>query len=163
MNNNEEKNNSIPVNNASLNSFENIYGETPTMSEAAPNPFGNQQPIQNNINMNQAPTMTEATPNSFGNQQPMQNNMNTNPTNSFDSNKMVQSNINIDKEKMQSIEEQLSKTSQYNPEEFQQEKITIPEDNQYEKNKSGLSFVIALFVILALVIAFLPQLTKLIK
>ena len=73
------------------------------------------------------------------------------------------SNMDIDAEKMQSIEEQLSKTSQYNPADFQQEKITISTDDEYEKNKSGLSFVIVLFVILALVIAFLPQITKLIK
>jgi len=73
------------------------------------------------------------------------------------------SNMDIDAEKMQSIEEQLSKTSQYNPADFQQEKITISTDNEYEKNKSGLSFVIVLFIILALVIAFLPQITKLIK
>ena len=73
------------------------------------------------------------------------------------------SNIDIDAEKMQSIEEQLSKTSQYNPADFQQEQISIPTDNQSEKNKSGLAFVIVLFVILALVIAFLPQITKLIK
>lgn len=70
------------------------------------------------------------------------------------------SNTDIDKDRMQSIEEQLSKTSQYNPEDLQQEKITIPTDNQYEKNKSGLTFVIILFVILAVVIALLPQITK---
>lgn len=73
------------------------------------------------------------------------------------------SNVDIDAERMQSIEEQLSKTSQYNPEDLQQEKITIPTDNQYEKNKSGLAFVIVLFIILAVVIAFLPQITKLIN
>ena len=70
------------------------------------------------------------------------------------------SNIDIDKERMQSIEEQLSKTSQYNPEDLQPEKITIPTDNQDEKNKSGLTFVIILFVILGVVIALLPQITK---
>jgi hypothetical protein len=74
-----------------------------------------------------------------------------------------QSNVDIDADRMQSIEEQLSKTSQYNPEDLLQEKITIPTDNQYEKNKSGLTFVIVLFIVLAVVIAFLPQITKLIK
>ena len=73
------------------------------------------------------------------------------------------SDMDIDDQKMQSIEEQLSKTSQYNPADFQQEQITIPTDDQYEKNKSGLAFVVVLFIILALVIAFLPQITKLIK
>jgi len=85
-----------------------------------------------------------------------------NPVN-VNSNGIGLSNVDIDAERMQSIEEQLSKTSQYNPEDLQQEKITIPTDNQYEKNKSGLAFVIVLFVILAVVIAFLPQITKLIK
>ena len=73
------------------------------------------------------------------------------------------SNIDIDDEKMQSIEEQLSKTSQYNPADFQQEQIIIPTDNQYEKNKSGLTFLIVLFIVLALVVIFLPQITKMIK
>jgi hypothetical protein len=71
--------------------------------------------------------------------------------------------MNIDLEKMQSIEEQLSKTSQYNPADFQQEQITIPTDSQYEKNKSGLTFLIVLFIILGIVIFFMPQITKLIK
>ena len=73
------------------------------------------------------------------------------------------SNVNIDANKMQSIEEQLSKTSQYNPEDIQKEMLSISSDNQSDKNKSGLAFVIVLFIILALVIAFLPQITKLIK
>ncbi len=73
------------------------------------------------------------------------------------------SNMDIGFEKMQSIEEQLSRTSQYNPEDFQQEQIVISTDNESDKSKSGLVFVIVLFVILALVIAFLPQITKLIK
>ena len=73
------------------------------------------------------------------------------------------SNMDIDDQKMQSIEEQLSKTSQYNPEEIQKEMISVSTDNQSDKSKSGLAFVIVLFIILALVIAFLPQITKLIK
>ena len=73
------------------------------------------------------------------------------------------SNVNIDANKMQSIEEQFSKTSQYNPEDIQKEMLSISSDNQSDKNKSGLAFVIVLFIILALVIAFLPQITKLIK
>ena len=72
-------------------------------------------------------------------------------------------NMEIGAEKMQSIEEQLSKTTQYNPSDFQQEQMTIPTDNQYEKNKSGIAFLIVLSIILALVIAFAPQFTKLIK
>lgn len=68
----------------------------------------------------------------------------------------------IDDEKMQSIEEQLSKTSQYNPADFQQEQITIPTDNEYEKNKSAASFLIVLLIIVGVFLALLPQLTKMI-
>ena len=68
--------------------------------------------------------------------------------------------LDIDAERMQSIEEQLSKTSQYKPEDFQQEKIEIPTTNEYEKSKSGLAFVIVLFAILILAIAALPFITK---
>lgn len=68
--------------------------------------------------------------------------------------------VQVDAERMQSIEEQLSKTSQYKPEDFQQEKIDIPTTNQYEKNKSGLTFVIVLFIILALAIIAMPYVTK---
>ena len=73
------------------------------------------------------------------------------------------SDIEIDDEKMQSIEEQLSKTSQYNPADFQQEKIVIQTDDQYEKNKSGLTFLIVLFVILILAIFLIPHITKFLK
>ena len=73
------------------------------------------------------------------------------------------SDIEIDEEKMQSIEEQLSKTSQYNPADFQQEKIVIQTDDQYEKNKSGLTFLIVLFVILILAIFLIPHITKFLK
>ena len=68
--------------------------------------------------------------------------------------------VQVDADRLQSIEEQLSKTSQYKPEDFQQEKIDIPTTNQYEKNKSGLTFVIVLFIILALAIVALPFITK---
>ena len=73
------------------------------------------------------------------------------------------SNMDIDAEKMQSIEEQLSKTSQYNPADFQQEQITIPTDNQYEKNKSAVTFLIVLLIILGACIFLMPQVTKFIK
>ena len=73
------------------------------------------------------------------------------------------SNMDIDVEKMQSIEEQLSKTSQYNPADFQQEQITIPTDNQYEKNKSAVTFLIVLLIILGACIFLMPQVTKFIK
>ena len=71
--------------------------------------------------------------------------------------------VSIDADKMQSIEEQLSKTSQYNPEDIQKEMISISTDDKSDKSKSGLAFVIVLFIILAGVIAFLPYITKLIK
>ena len=128
-------------------------------------------------NMNQAPSMqpnTGMTPNM--NQAPsmqqnpgMAPNMDQAPSIQPNPGTIIQpqvenlSSMDIDAEKMQSIEEQLSKTSQYNPADFQQEQITIPTDDQYEKNKSGLAFVIVLFIILALVIALLPQITKFIK
>ena len=68
--------------------------------------------------------------------------------------------VQVDADRLQSIEEQLSKTSQYQPEDFQQEKIDIPTTNQYEKNKSGLTFVIVLFIILVLAIVAIPYITK---
>jgi hypothetical protein len=72
------------------------------------------------------------------------------------------SNMVIDDDKMQSIEEQLSKTSQYNPADFQQEQITIPTDNEYEKNKSATAFLVVLLIIALGFVALLPQLTKMI-
>ena len=72
------------------------------------------------------------------------------------------SNMVIDDDKMQSIEEQLSKTSQYNPADFQQEQITIPTDNEYEKNKSATAFLVVLLIIALAFVALLPQLTKMI-
>lgn len=73
------------------------------------------------------------------------------------------SDVSINAEKMQSIEEQLSKTSQYNPSDFQQEQIVIPTDNQSDKSKSGLTFVVVLFIILGVAIALMPQIIKMIK
>ena len=132
-------------------------GMTPSMQQApamASNP-------RMTPNMNQAPAMAPnpgMTPSM--NQAPV---MAPNPGTIIQPQVEDLSSIDIDAEKMQSIEEQLSKTSQYNPADFQQEQITIPSDDQYEKNKSGLAFVIVLFIILAVVIAFLPQITKFIK
>ena len=132
-------------------------GMTPSMQQA---PTMTSNPGMT-PNMQQAPTMT---PNPG-----MTPNMQQAPTMAPNPGTIIQpqvedlSSIDIDAEKMQSIEEQLSKTSQYNPADFQQEQITIPSDDQYEKNKSGLAFVIVLFIILAVVIAFLPQITKFIK
>lgn len=91
------------------------------------------------------------------------NNINNNRQDIELENTMNISNMNINSQKMQSIEEQLSKTSQYNPDDFQQEKIIVESDNEYEKNRSGMTFVIILFVVLGLIILFLPQITKLIK
>ena len=68
--------------------------------------------------------------------------------------------VQVDADRLQSIEEQLSKTSQYKPEDFQEEKIDIPTTNEYEKNKSGLSFVIAISIIILLFLIALPFVTK---
>lgn len=64
---------------------------------------------------------------------------------------------------MMSIEEQLSRTSQYNPDELLEQKINIPNDDQFEKNKFSYTFIIVLFVILGVAIMLLPHITKLIK
>ena len=158
--NNIDENNSFPtvdnmvVNDTPAESFDNIYGDNNVgvnqSNMVSENPFGvnmSEVPQNNNIGMNQS-NMTPENPFGVNMSEVPQNNIN---------------NTVIDDKKMMSIEEQLSKTSQYNPEDFQQEKITIPTDNQYEKNKSGLMFIIILFVLLGVVIAFLPQITKLIK
>ncbi len=142
-------------------------GVQPTASQsvqpAAP------QSVQPNVgvNINQSvntsnvqPQPAMVNPSAFSmNQEPV---MTPNPIN-VTSNGDALSNINIDADRMQSIEEQLSKTSQYNPSDFQQEQIVIPNDNQSDKGKSSLTFIIVLFIILAVVIAFLPQITKMIK
>lgn len=146
---NSQNINPTPVQQPNASVQQNTQIAQSTMNQNVVNP--NAVPINNlaevqqpNMTPNQGPIMTQNTPNAS------RNSINL-------------SNVNIDEQRMQSIEEQLSKTSQYNPEDLQQEKITIPIDNQYEKNKSGLAFVIVLFIILAVVIAFLPQITKLIK
>lgn len=139
--------------NATMNNVQpqpqiNTMSNMPTMNSVAPNVSPESvmsvQPNAGVFNMNQEPMMT------------------SNPTN-ISNNGADLSSVNIDAQKMQSIEEQLSKTSQYNPSDFQQEQIVIPTDNHSEKGKSGLGFIIVLFIILAVVIAFLPQITKLIK
>ena len=68
--------------------------------------------------------------------------------------------VQVDADRLQSIEEQLSKTSQYKPEDFQQEKIEIPTAPEYEKNNSVLAFLITLSIILGLVVFALPFITK---
>lgn len=139
--------------------FETMYG-----NNQQTNNIPNQQ-INNNQTTNQAININPQTNN-------IQPNINYNQQiNTTNQQMMNQNNINpqinipnqTEIERMQSIEEQLSKTSQYNPEDLQQEKIIIPNDNQYEKNKSGLSLIIILFVILLAVIILLPHITKLIK
>ena len=140
-------------------SFDSLYGGS------------NQQP--GNVSMDQVPNMA---PNSgmapSMNQVPnmvpnpgMTQNMSQAPNSGTIIQPSVEdlSDVEIDAERMQSIEEQLSKTSQYNPADFQQEKIVIQTDDQYEKNKSGLTFLIVLFAILILVVILLPQITKFIK
>ena len=144
-------------------------GMTPSMAQpnVAPNPGMTPSMAQPNVAPNPGMTPSMAQPNVAPNSGMASNmaqpNVAPNPGTIIQPQVDDLSNIDIDAEKMQSIEEQLSKTSQYNPADFQQEQISIPTDNQSEKNKSGLAFVIVLFVILALVIAFLPQITKLIK
>ena len=154
--NNENNINGIPSINdvktedTPAQSFANLYGNgaqqptQPVQSQPMPNPqvVQPQQPVQPNSQVAQVVQPT----------QPVQSQPMPNP-------QVVQP-VQIDADRMQSIEEQLSKTSQYKPEDFQQEKIDIPTTNQYEKNKSGLAFVIVLFIILAVVIALLPQITK---
>lgn len=124
------------------------------------NPGVSQQVVQPNVGVNNGVGVQV---NSGITQNNLQRTMMTaNPVN-VNSNGVDLSNIDIDAERMQSIEEQLSKTSQYNPEDLQQEKIVIPTDNQSERNRSGLTFVIVLFIIFGVVIVFLPQIIKLIK
>lgn len=126
------------------------------------------QVVQPNVGVNVNPVNTKPMNNGIGVNNSTAPNMNQeavitpNPVN-VTSNGAPVSSVNIDAERMQSIEEQLSKTSQYNPADFQQEQISIPTDNQSEKNKSGLAFVVGLFVLLGVVIALLPQITKMIK
>ena len=138
-------------NTAQINVQRPAIAQTPNqMANVTPQPMPNQM---NNIGPKPMPNV-----NNQINPQPM---MQPQPNQQINQNVNSNlSNIDIDNERMQSIEEQLSKTSQYNPEDLQQEKITIATDNQDDKNKSGLTFVIVLFIILAVVIALLPQITK---
>ena len=174
--------NEVPVTDTPAESFENLYGNNGTTPQMQVNPGMVAQPVQPAPQTMQpnpgmvaqpvqsAPQTMQPNPNFV--QQPIQPapvqpiEMQPNPgTIIMPESGQMTGNIaaDIDADRMQSIEEQLSKTSQYNPADLQQEKIEIPTDNQYEKNKSGLVFVIILFIILAVVIAFLPQITKLIK
>jgi len=155
-------------------SFENLYGGGAGAT---------QQPV-GNMNINQGPSMIPnssmgepmMTPNPNIGSAPMTNPApsvqapvgpaampNPAPVQNASQTMDDLSNLDIDAEKMQSIEEQLSKTSQYNPADFQQEQITIPTDNQYEKNKSSLMFLVVIFVILGVTIALAPQIIKFIK
>ena len=159
-------------------SMDNNIGVNP---QVVPNPALSQQPnnvgvqaqstvepqvVQPNVgvsvnpasNVQPQPAITNPSVPNF-NQEPV---MTPNPVN-VNNNGVPVSNVNIDAEKMQSIEEQLSKTSQYNPSDFQQEQIVIPTDNQSDKSKSGLAFVIVLFILLGVAIVFMPQITKMIK
>ena len=145
--NNENNINGIPsiddikIEETPAESFANLYGNG-TQAQPAQQPMPNPQPVP--------PVQPQPMPNP----QPV-------PTNIPSENPMSQDIVlDIDAERMQSIEEQLSKTSQYKPEDFQQEKIEIPTTNEYEKSKSGLAFVIALFAILILAIVAAPFITK---
>ena len=131
----------------------NVMPNQPTQPQPMPNAMPN-QPIQ-------PQPMSNVMPNQPIQQQPMPNAMPNQPN---PKDLLVEEQMANDEEigadRMQSIEEQLSKTSQYNPEDLQQEKIVVPTDNQYEKNKFGLTFLIILFVILAVALALLPHITK---
>ena len=134
-------------------------GVAPVQPNVAPNP--GVAPVQPNVapNPGVAPVQPNVAPNPGV--APVQPSVVPNPIPVQPSPDLA--NMDIDAEKMQSIEEQLSKTSQYNPADFQQEQITIPTDNQSEKGKSGLAFVIVLFIILGVAVILLPQITKMIK
>ena len=167
--NNENNINGIPsiddikIEETPAESFANLYGNG-AQTQPAQQPMPNPQPA--------APVQPQPVPNPQP-AAPVQPQQVTNPqpaapvqpqpvpTNIPSENPMSQDIVlDIDAERMQSIEEQLSKTSQYKPEDFQQEKIEIPATNEYEKSKSGLTFVIVLFAILILAIAAAPFITK---
>ncbi len=185
--NNENNINGIPSINdvktedTPAQSFANLYGNgaqqptQPVQSQPMPNPqvAQPQQPVQQPVPPVQNPQMPQQANPQVAQPQPMPNPQVVqpqpvqqpvppvqNPQMPQQPNPQVVQPVQIDADRMQSIEEQLSKTSQYKPEDFQQEKIDIPTTNQYEKNKSGLAFVIVLFIILAVVIVLLPQITK---
>ena len=159
--NNENNINGIPsiddikIEETPAESFANLYGNG-AQAQPAQQPMPNPQPVppvQPQPMPNPQP-VPPVQPQPMPNPQPV-------PTNIPSENPMSQDIVlDIDAERMQSIEEQLSKTSQYKPEDFQQEKIEIPTTNEYEKSKSGLAFVIALFAILILAIVAAPFITK---
>ncbi len=160
---NSENNNGIPnVNNIKVEdtpaeSFANLYGNgtqqpaQPVQPQQVPNPQV-AQPVPP-VQPQQVPNPQVAQPT-----QPVQ----PQPTQVPPVQPVVEpiQPVQVDADRLQSIEEQLSKTSQYKPEDFQQEKIEIPTTTEYEKNKSGLAFVIALSIILGLVIFALPFISK---
>ena len=159
--NNENNINGIPsIDNINIEetpaeSFANLYGNG-SQTQPAQQPMPNPQPVppvQPQPMPNPQP-VPPVQPQPMSNPQPVSTNI---PGENPMSQDIV---LDIDAERMQSIEEQLSKTSQYKPEDFQQEKIEIPTTNEYEKSKSGLAFVIVLFAILILAIAALPFITK---
>ena len=129
---------------------------TPQVVQQMPNPQQTQQPVQQPVQPQVAPVSQHVQPQPVQQPvppiqpQPMANPQVVEP---------IQP-VQVDADRLQAIEEQLSKTSQYKPEDFQQEKIDIPTTNQYEKNKSGLTFVIVLFIILVLAIAVSPFVSK---
>lgn len=181
--NNENNINGIPsiddikIEETPAESFANLYGNGAQTQPVQPQPIPNPQPapVQPQQVPNPqpaAPVQPQPVPNPQPTApvqpQPMPNPQPAAPvqpqpvpTNIPSENPMSQDIVlDIDAERMQSIEEQLSKTSQYKPEDFQQEKIEIPATNEYEKSKSGLTFVIVLFAILILAIAAAPFITK---
>lgn len=132
-------------------------GPTPVQPAVNPAPVGS-APVQPTINpapVGSAPVQPTVNPTSVGTVQPVAAPISGPVEEDL-------SNMVIDDDKMQSIEEQLSKTSQYNPADFQQEQITIPTDNEYEKNKSATAFLVVLLIIALAFVALLPQLTKII-
>jgi outer membrane biosynthesis protein TonB len=173
--NNENNINGIPsiddikIEETPAESFANLYGNG-AQAQPAQQPMPNPQPVppvQPQPMPNPQP-VPPVQPQPMPNPQPVppvqpqpMPNPQPVPTNIPSENLMSQDIVlDIDAERMQSIEEQLSKTSQYKPEDFQQEKIEIPTTNEYEKSKSGLAFVIALFAILILAIVAAPFITK---
>ena len=170
----ESQSNVNPFENNVFSNTENMMNmnQEPNMNSvdnASVNVQTNVNPFENNVvsNTNDVNVVQNATFNSINNVGNVENSTvlmdnNTNVNSNVYGNSSQQVN-NIDEKKMMSIEEQLSKTSQYKPEDFQQEKITIPSDNQYEKNKSNFTFLIVLGVLVGLVITVLPYIMKMFK
>jgi hypothetical protein len=144
MNNGDFPNiNNVKIEDTPAESFENLYGNKQNTEQTPASPAMTPTPTMNPTPAPASPTMT---PNPT---------MNPAPTPANQPSETV-----ITPVKMQSIEEQLSKTSQYNPEDLKQEKIEVPTDNQYEKNKSGITYLIVLCIIFGLVILALPFIIK---